>query len=75
VLPQFKSLGLELGKQWKPDHVSPFVADVMKRVAANVGAMSVGIMPLLGKLSNGWILPSPKWACSARTIRAAPWSR
>jgi hypothetical protein len=59
VLPQFKSLGIELGKLWKPDDVSPFVVDVMKRVAANVGAMSVGIMPLLGKLSNGWVIPSP----------------
>jgi len=56
-LPQFKHFGFELGRQWKASDVNPLIVDVMKRVAANVGAMSVGISPMLGKLANGWIIP------------------
>jgi hypothetical protein len=56
VLPQFWVLGIKLGKQWKRENVSPPIADVMKRAAENVGAMSLGIMPLVGKLANGWII-------------------
>jgi hypothetical protein len=29
----------------------------MKKAAANVGAMSIGIMPLAGTLANGWLIP------------------
>jgi hypothetical protein len=56
VLPQFWVLGIKPGKQWKREDVSPPIADVMKRAAENVGAMSLGIMPLVGKLANGWII-------------------
>jgi hypothetical protein len=57
VLPQLKYLGIELGKQWKREDVKPLVLEEMKKAAANVGAMSIGIMPLAGKLANGWGIP------------------
>jgi hypothetical protein len=29
----------------------------MKKAAVNVGAMSIGIMPLAGTLANKWVIP------------------
>ena len=57
VLPQFKLLGIELGKPWKRENVSPVILGQMQKAAAGIGPMSVASGALLGKLANGWILP------------------
>jgi hypothetical protein len=57
VLPQFKYLGIELGKQWKPEDVPPVVREQMKKASAQIGDLAVGTMPLAGKQANGWIIP------------------
>jgi DNA sulfur modification protein DndE len=57
VLPQFKYLGIELGKQWKPGDVNPLVLEEMKLAAAEVGEMMDFSGPLAGKPSNGWDIP------------------
>ena len=59
VLPQFKYLGIELGRQWKPEDVPPIVLAQMKEAAANIGDLALGTMPLAGKLDNGWVIPPP----------------
>ena len=48
VLPQFKYLGIELGKQWKLENVNPLVLEEMKKAAADVGPMSIGVCRPLG---------------------------
>jgi hypothetical protein len=39
LLPSFKPLGIELGKQWDRSTVSPEVLADMKKAAANIGPM------------------------------------
>jgi DNA sulfur modification protein DndE len=57
VLPSFKYLGIELGKQWKPDSVPPAILAEMKKAAASIGNVALGTMPLAGTLANGWVIP------------------
>ncbi|MGP7982724.1 DUF1254 domain-containing protein [Rhodoblastus sp.] len=57
VLPQFKYLGIELGKQWKPENVNPLVLEEMKLAAQEVGTMMDFVGPIVGKPSNGWDIP------------------
>lgn len=57
VLPQFKYLGIELGKQWNRGNVNPLVLAQMKRAAAQVFPMMLGASPLAGKLAHGWWIP------------------
>jgi hypothetical protein len=57
VLPQFKYLGIELGKPWKPENVNPLVLAEMKLAAQEVGAMMNVVGPIVGKPSNGWDIP------------------
>jgi len=57
VLPQFKYLGIELGKPWKPENVNPLVLAEMKVAAEEVGSMMNLVAPLAGKPSNGWVIP------------------
>ena len=57
VLPQFKYLGIELGKQWKPDDVHPLVLAEMKLAAQEIGSMMFLASPIVGKPSNGWDIP------------------
>ena len=59
VLPQYKYLGIELGKQWKPEDVNPLILAQMKQAAAAIGDLALGTMPLAGRLSNGWVIPPP----------------
>jgi hypothetical protein len=59
VLPQYKYLGIELGKQWKPADVNPLILAQMKQAAAAIGNLALGTMPLAGRLSNGWVIPPP----------------
>jgi hypothetical protein len=57
VLPSFKYLGIELGKQWKPENVNPLILAEMKLAAQEVGAMMNVVGPIVGKPSNGWDIP------------------
>ena len=57
VLPQFKYLGIELGKPWSAKDVNPIYLGAMKKVASEIGPMVVQSMPLVGRLKNGWIVP------------------
>ena len=57
MLPQFKYLGIVLGKQWKPEDVNPLILAEMKQAAAEIGDMALGTMPLAGTLKNGWVIP------------------
>jgi DNA sulfur modification protein DndE len=57
VLPQFKYLGIELGKPWKRENVNPLVLAEMKLAAQEVGSMMNAVGPLAGKPSNGWDVP------------------
>jgi len=57
VLPQYKYLGLELGRQWKADAVKPLILAQMKTVSAQIGDMVLGTMPLAGRLAKGWVIP------------------
>lgn len=57
VLPSFKYLGIELGKQWKPENVNPLILAQMKKASQQIGDMALGTMPLAGKLANGWVIP------------------
>jgi DNA sulfur modification protein DndE len=57
VLPSFKYLGIELGKQWKPEDVPPHILAQMKVAAADIGKLALGAMPLAGTLKEGWVIP------------------
>lgn len=57
VLPQFKYLGVELGKPFDPTGVNPVYLGVMKKVAEEIGATVIRSMPLVGKLKDGWVIP------------------
>jgi hypothetical protein len=57
VLPQFKYLGIELGKQWKPENVNPAILAQMKKASQQIGPLALGTMPLAGTLKNGWVIP------------------
>ena len=57
MLPSFKYLGIELGKQWKPSDVDPLILAQMKKAAQEIGDMALGTMPLAGTLKNGWVIP------------------
>jgi hypothetical protein len=58
VLPQFRYLGIVLGKQWKPSDVTPAVLEQMKYAAAHIGPMLIASMPVVGTFSNGWVFPT-----------------
>lgn len=57
VLPSFQYLGIELGKQWKPEYVDPLILAQMKKAAQQIGLLALGTMPLAGTLKNGWVIP------------------
>ena len=57
VLPQYKYLGIELGKQWKPASVNPLILEQMKKASAQIGKLALGTMPLAGALKDGWVIP------------------
>lgn len=57
VLPQYKYLGIELGKPWKREGVNPAILEQMKLAAAEIGSMMTPLLPFLGNLANGWIIP------------------
>ena len=57
LLPGFKYLGIELGKQWKPEDTDPLILAQMKKAAAEIGEIALGTMPLAGSLAKGWVIP------------------
>ena len=57
LLPSLKYLGIELGKQWKPEDTPPAILAQMKTAAAKIGDLALGTMPLAGTLKNGWVIP------------------
>jgi hypothetical protein len=57
VLPQYRYLGIELGKQWTPDSVSPAVREQMAKAASEIGPMLNAAASFLGNVANGWVIP------------------
>lgn len=57
VLPMFKPLGLEFGKQWDRSQVDPIVLKAMARAAVEVPQLLTQLP--FGRLENGWFIPSP----------------
>ena len=57
LLPMFKPLGLELGRQWDRSEVDPIVLKAMARAAKEVPQM-MDSLPV-GRLTNGWFIPPP----------------
>jgi len=60
LLPSFKYLGIELGKQWKPSDVDAMTLERMKKAAQEIGPMALDIMPMVGgggAQKHGWIIP------------------
>jgi len=60
VLPSFKYLGIELGKQWKSENVNPLILAQLKKAEQQIGPIALGTMPLAGTLKNGWVIPPAK---------------
>jgi hypothetical protein len=57
VLPSFQYLGIEPGKQWKPESVPSAILAQMTKAAASIGDLALGTMPLAGTLAHGWVIP------------------
>lgn len=56
VLPQYRLLGLILGKQWTPQNVAPFVLQQMKDTASQIAGLLVNAA-VVGGTKNGWLIP------------------
>jgi hypothetical protein len=57
LLPMFKPLGLELGKQWDRSKQDPIVLRAMAQAAEEQPNM-MNTLPF-GRLTNGWFIPPP----------------
>jgi len=57
VLPQFKYLGIELGKSWRREDVQPQILEQMRLAANTIGSMMMPLLPILGNTANGWNIP------------------
>ena len=57
LLPMFKPLGLELGKQWDRSKVDPIVLKEMANAAKEIPDL-MNTIPF-GRLENGWFIPPP----------------
>ena len=57
VLPQFKYLGIELGRPWKRGVLNPLILEEMKSAAQQIGPMLMPLLPILGVTANGWNIP------------------
>jgi hypothetical protein len=55
LLPMFKPLGLELGKQWDRSKVDPIILKAMASAATEIPGM-MNTIPF-GRLENGWFIP------------------
>ncbi len=59
VLPQFRYLGIELGKPWSPKNVNPLVVAQMKVASSQIGKMMNDSATIGGRTVNGWSIPGP----------------
>jgi len=57
ILPMFKPLGVELGKQWDRSKLDPVTLRAMTRAAQTTPDM-LNHLPF-GRLENGWFIPPP----------------
>ena len=57
VLPEFRYLGIELGRPWKPEKVNPAILRSMKESAAGIGKLMLANVAIGGGLANGWVIP------------------
>lgn len=57
LLPMFKMLGIEYGKQWDTANISPVIIDSMRRAAQKVGPLNANLP--VGSFVNNWFLPPP----------------
>jgi hypothetical protein len=57
LLPMYKALGIELGKQWDRSRVDPIVLKAMARAAETIPTMLTELP--FGRLTNGWFIPPP----------------
>ena len=57
VLPQFKYLGIELGKPWRPEAVNPAVLGGMKQAAAGIGRLMAANVAIRNAVQGGWAVP------------------
>jgi DNA sulfur modification protein DndE len=56
VLPQFKYLGIELGKPWSSEGVRPMYLEEMKKAVEAYGATMNQSKFLVGERVNGWVI-------------------
>lgn len=56
MLPQFKALGLELGKQWSAQTLNPLVSQQMRAVASDIGTVLANAAAIGGSRGS-WVLP------------------
>jgi hypothetical protein len=56
VLPQFKYLGVELGKPWSSKGVQPMYLEEMKKAVESFGATMSQSQLLVAERANGWII-------------------
>jgi DNA sulfur modification protein DndE len=73
VLPMYKPLGIELGKQWDRAKVDPIILKSMARAAENIPTV-LAQLPF-GRVSNGWFVPpatigNPKTDYKTRAVIA-----
>ena len=59
VLPVYRYLGIELGKQWKRENVDPLIREQMKIAAQEIGPLMNQSLAIGGGLAEGWIIPPP----------------
>lgn len=57
LLPQFKYLGIELGKPWRRKTVQSQILVEMAAAAKSIGPMMMPLLPILGNTANGWNIP------------------
>jgi hypothetical protein len=57
VLPQFKHLGIQLGRPWRREAVPAPILQPMSSAAKAIGPMMIALLRVAGRPSNGWIIP------------------
>lgn len=57
VVPQFKYLGIELGKAWTRSDVNPLALEQMKVASGQIGKMMNDSLSLGAGLVHGWAIP------------------
>ena len=58
LLPMFRPLGIEFGKEWNPEKLPPVILNAMKEAAQEIGPMSANLP--VGEFVNQWFMPPPE---------------